>query len=123
MKKKIFNNGSNLELAYQETKVKFGNEEFVTTRHLVLSVLDKNGDKYTPISEFFNLDDEKDVYGEIYDGGEQLSVFRAIDEWLPDVKTTDCLAMCNAIANFETKLVEDMSNNEFAEKLRETIVY
>lgn len=48
MKKIIFNNGSNLELAYQETKVKFGNEEFATTRHLVLSVLDKDGDKYTP---------------------------------------------------------------------------
>lgn len=123
MKKIIFNNGSNLELAYQETKVKFGNEEFVTTRHLVLSVLDKDGDKYTPISEFFNLDDEKDVYGEIYDGGEQLSVFKAIDEWLSDVKVSDCNAMCNAVANFKTKLVEDMSNYEFAKKLRETIVY
>lgn len=119
----IFKNGSNLELAYQETKVKFGNEEFVTTRHLILSVLDKDGDKYTPISEFFNLDDEKDVYGEIYDGGEQLSIFRAIDEWMPDVKTTDFLAMCDAIEKFKTKLVEDMTNKEFAKKLRETIVY
>lgn len=123
MKKIIFNNGSNLELAYQETKVKFGNEEFVTTRHLVLSVLDKDGDKYTPISEFFNLDDEKDVYGEIYDGGEQLSVFRAIDEWLPDVKLTDCLAMINAIENFDTTLCKDMSNKQFAKKLKKTIVY
>lgn len=122
MKKIIFNNGSNLELAYQETKVKFGNEEFVTTRHLILSVLDKDGDKYTPISEFFNLDDEKDVYGEIYDGGEQLSVFRAIDEWLPDVNTTECLAMIDAIAKFKTKLVEDMTNKEFAKKLKKTIV-
>lgn len=122
MKKIIFKNGSNLELAYQETKVKFGNEEFVTTRHLILSVLDKDGDKYTPKSVFFDLDDETDVYGEIYDGGEQLSIFRVIDEWLPDVNITDCFAMIDAIENFKTTLCKDMTNKQFANKLKKTIV-
>lgn len=121
--KKIYSNGVNVELAYHETKAKFGNKEFTTKRHLVLSVLEKDGRKYIPITRYFDLDDERDIYGEIYDGGEHLSLFRTFDELLPDIKSTDVFAMLEAIRKFTIKLTNDFDNKVFAEKLNDVIWY
>lgn len=120
---KIYSNGTNVKLEYIETKAKFGNEEFTTNRLLVLSVLEKNGNEFTPRSAIFNLDVEADIYGEIYEGGEQLSIFRAFDELLPNISLVESYDMVNSISKFKKLLSENMTNEEFAERMKHTICH
>ncbi len=121
----IFSNGVNVELAYHETKVKFGDVEYTTKRQLVLNLLCHVGKEYIPTCKYFDLDDDSDIYGEIYDGGEHLSLFRATDEFLMDVdvEQADILAMLEGIRNFRIRLVKDFTNKEFADKMDAVIGY
>ena len=125
MKRKIYSNGINIEIVYQTNEFQFGDKKYTTSRQLVLNVLEKDGNNYIPMTEYFNLNDYDDIFGNIYaNGNEKLSIFRAFDEWIGgDITTVEVLKMTDAIAKFDIQLTEHLANEEFASKLKEVLVY
>lgn len=114
MKKIIYSNNKNLELVYVTNVAKFYNKEYTMSRYLVLNILDKDEDDIYSSADIFDLDDYNVIYGKIY------VRFFAL---LPDIRTEEIDKMTNAIAKFEYRLVDDLTNEQFALKLKEELDY
>lgn len=116
MKKIIFNNGSNVELAYHTSEVKFGKVKHTGNRKLSFSTM--KGEVVETIE--FNLDDYTDVYGCIDGSVQYLSIWEVLGERLveADVTPDEMKTIHQAIIKFPIKLLkEDGNNDEFANEL------
>ena len=116
MKKIIYSNNKNLELVYVTNVAKFYDKEYTMSRYLVLNILDKDEDEDDIFSstDIFDLDDDDVIYGKIY------VRFFAL---LPDIRTEEIDNMTNAIAQFEYRLVDDLTNEQFALRLKQELDY
>ena len=114
MKKIIYSNNKNLEVVYVTNVAKFYDKEYTMSRYLVLNILDKDEDDIFSSTDIFDLDDYNVIYGKIY------VRFFAL---LPDIRTEEIDNMTNAIAQFEYRLVDDLTNEQFALRLKEELDY
>lgn len=108
MKKVILNNGKNLEVSFCTNKVKFGKKEFVKPT-LTVSCIDRK--------EFFTIDfdmsSDRSLYGECDGKTQWLSFFEFIVEQAP----YDIHNLVLAIKAFDTRISEEMTNDEMADKI------
>ena len=114
MKKIIYSNNKNLEVVYATNVAKFYDKEYTMSRYLVLNILDKDEDDIYSSTDIFDLDDYNVIYSKIY------VRFFAL---LPDIRTEEIDNMTNAIAQFEYRLVDDLTNEQFALRLKEELDY
>lgn len=108
MKKIILNNGKNLEVSFCTNKVKFGKKEFVKPT-LTVSGIDHK--------EFFTIDfdmsSDRSLYGECDGKTQWLSFF----EWIVEQAPYDIHNLVLAIKAFDTRISEEMTNDEMADKI------
>lgn len=117
MKRVIFKNGINVELAYHTTEVSFGDKVYTTNvKRLSYSVL--NGDKVR--SEEFDLNDYRTVYGGIEGDTEWLPIWAVLGEELAcSLPPKHFERLLNAIRSFKVQLTQDNTNSWFADQLKE----
>lgn len=111
MKKVILNNGKNLEVAYCTNQVKFGEKTF-TTPVLKVSIYDEREKEF--FYKDWDMSDEKSIYGYIDGYSEELSFFAWI---VGQAEAEDIHHLVLAIKAFDTRISEEMTNDEMADKI------
>ena len=120
MKKVLFNNGVDVELAYLTNEVKFGKQKYsASKRTLSISRLKKGKFGSNVVTHDFDLDDYETIYGSIENNVQQLSIFEFLGDWLADLRPDEMVKIVGAIRSFKIGLTADLTNEEFAEKLFE----
>lgn len=111
MKKIIYNNGKNLEVAFCTNKVKFGKKEFVNPT-LTLSSIDNNKEFFTID---FDMSSDRSLYGECDGTTQWLSFFEVTPDCINDVN--DVINLVRSIKMFDETISPKMTNSEIADNL------
>lgn len=110
MKKIVFNNGKNLEVAFCTNKVKFGKKEFVKPT-LTVSGIDHK--------EFFTVDfdmsSDRSLYGECEGKTQWFSFFDCVSSYIVD--DNDAISLVRSIKMFDETISPEMTNSEIADNL------